>query len=770
MAKKKEELSALQKRAIEYGNEIKQIEDFVEQVRKTPDVYIGEVYGSKAFFTMLREIVQNSLDEIAKGAAFSKIIFIEYDERTHCITIQDNGRGIPHGKIEIIFGSSHTSSNYDKKPGEYSSGKNGMGASVTCALSSSFIVESYVVGKGVHAEFHEGHFWKKGEVEIKCDENAQGTKISFIPNEAIIGEITATAQDVYNFIAHIIPSTTLGTHVEYIGIDKKGKKAVIESIDNQDGIMTYLINMTTNPYIEPVVVYVDDGTHRLHAAFTYDISAENGMESITALNNTCPTDGGTHVDGTLDGICKYFRDYMNKIYLVNTKSKITCTAQDIRQGLKLAICSCHLYHSYNGQAKETLSNPDMKPFCSQAMVNGLNEWFKTHSNDLQKLCKYFKEVAEMRLKTDKEKVKLSTKFESSSLSGLPSKYLKPNGKKGTELIIVEGDSAFGAARNVRDQATQGIFPVRGKIPNVFEKSRTEVLANAEIAGILTIIGAGYGKNFDLDKCRVERVIIMADADPDGAHIRTLVLRFLCMYCKPLVMAGRVYAALPPLFAIQIGKGKYKYFTTMLDFVKYVQKEFSKSCTLAIGKKVLSPKEVTALLYNNSDYVTELDKIANTYAIDPYLLEDMLKLRKQPFKKFQAGIMKKYRFLNVTLSSSGKTYIIQGIANEKYHEVFFDDRLIHECANVLPCIDGSEDIYILNGLSVSLYTVMQEFNKFMPPKLERFKGLGEMDPSQLAPSTLRPDGDRVLVQYTIENFEKELEEMRYINSNKDMLLK
>ena len=175
----------------------------------------------------------------------------------------------------------------------------------------------------------------------------------------------------------------------------------------------------------------------------------------------------------------------------------------------------------------------MKPFCSQSIINGLNEWSKTHSSDLQKLCKYFKEIIEMRMRQDKEKVKLSTKFEASSISGLPAKYLKPNGRRNCELVIVEGDSAFGSARNVRDQATQGIFPIRGKMPNVFEKSRADVLANAEVAGILTIIGGGYGKNFDLDKCKVDRVIIMADADPDGAHIRTLVLRFLAVYCKPL---------------------------------------------------------------------------------------------------------------------------------------------------------------------------------------------------------------------------------------------
>lgn len=765
MSKKQE--TSLEERAKNYGNEIVQLSDFVEQVRQTPDMYIGKVFGSKAFLTMTREIFQNSVDEILKGNAFSPNIFVTYDERNHQITVLDNGRGVPHGKIGIIFGSSHTSSNYKKQPYNYSAGKNGCGASVTCALSSLFTVDSYVVGKAVHAEFIEGHLWKKGEVNIKCPSDAQGTLITFIPNESVIGEVVTTWKDVYDLLAIITPSAALGTHVEYTGIDKTGKKH-IETIENRDGIMTYLINMTTRPFIEPVLIFNDDGEHRLQAAFTYDTSVENGEEAIIGLNNTCPTDGGTHIDGCIDGITRFFRDYMNKIFLVNTKSKLTCTVNDIRQGLKLAVCSCHLNASYNGQAKETLANPDMKPFCSQSVINGLNEWSKTHANDLQKLCKYFKEIIEIRMRQDKEKVKLSTKFEASSISGLPAKYLKPNGRRNCELVIVEGDSAFGSARNVRDQAIQGIFPIRGKIPNVFEKSRADVLANAEIAGILTIIGGGYGRNFDLDKCKVDRVIIMADADPDGAHIRTLVLRFLAMYCKPLVMAGRVYAALPPLYGIPEKKG-YRFFTDKLDFVKFIQKEFSKTYIIkTIKNKDLSPKEVTRLLYNNADYVAELDKIANTYAIDSYLLEEILVNRKLPFTKFKSTIKKKFRFLEI--EQNGNIVIIKGVANEKYHEVFVTERLFTECKDIIPYIDNSDNEYILNGQAVSLYTVMHEFNRFMPPKLDRFKGLGEMDPAMLGPSTLRPDGDRLLVQYTFENFEKELEEMRYINSNKDLLLK
>ena len=768
MATRKKEQPSLEERAKNYGSEIQQISDFVAQVRQTPDVFIGKVKENAAFITMTREIFQNSIDEILKGNAFSPLIKVHYDERNHQVTVSDNGRGIPHGKIGVIFGESHTSSNYVKEPYKYSAGKNGCGGSTTNALSSKFTVDSYVLGKAVHVEFIEGHIWKKGEQKIECPKDAQGSVISFIPNEQVIGEVTSTWKDIYDLLAMITPSAPIGTVVEYSAVDKRGVKHA-ETIVNKDGIITYLINMTQQPFIAPIIISNDDGTRKMDVAFTYDTTVDNGFEDIVSLNNTCPTDGGTHVMGCLDGITRYFRDYMNKIFLANTKNnKLVCTVNDIRQGLKLAVSTFHLKALYNGQAKELLDNDDMKPFCSQTIMNGLNEWAQSHSGELQKLCKYFKEVIEMRLRQDKEKVKLSSKFEASSLTGLPAKYLKPNGTKDLELIIVEGDSAFGSARNSRDPNTQGIMPVRGKLPNAFEKTIVEMLNNPEVAGILHILGCGYGKNFDITKCKFKKIIFMADADPDGAHIRTLLLRIFLVFCRPLVEAGMVYAALPPLYGIP-ERGGYRYFTDMVDFVKYIQKGFCQTYEVKTSKgKVMTQKEVTQLLVNNADYVSEMNKVANTYAIDPLLLEDILINRGLPFNKFKAAFKKKYRFLD--FEQRGDIIIITGVCYEKYHEVFVSNQLIYESRNVIPFIDTSDTSYMLNDVASSLYMVMSQFERFIPSKLDRYKGLGEMNPDMLGKSTLRPDGERLLIQYTVDKFEKELEEMRYINSNKDMLLK
>ena len=762
----------LEERVKNYSKEIRQISDFVAQVRQTPDMYIGKVRGNLAFSTMVREIFQNSVDEILKGNAFTPNIYVSYDESSHTVVIEDNGRGIPHGKIGIIFGTSHTSSNYTKTEYVYSAGKNGCGGSTTNALSHKFIVDSYMLGKGKHVEFNEGHIWDKGEVDID-GEGMQGTRITFYPNEDVIGQVTSTWKDIYDLLAIITPSTPIGTHVEYNGIDSRGVTHS-ETITNTDGIMAYLINMTQSPFIEPIYIEKDNGTMKIQCMFTYDTSAENGYETIISLNNTCPTDGGTHVDGALDGICKFFRTYMNKIYLANqkNKNKLICSANDIRQGLKLAISTFHLYALYDGQAKSILSNPDMVQFASETIQEGLNEWSKTHSNDLQKICQYFKEVIELRMKSEKEKVKLSSMFSSSLLSGgLPAKYLKPNSRHGNlELVIVEGDSAFGSARDSRDQAVQGIFPIRGKMPNAFTTSREKMLKNEEVTAILSIIGAGYGRNFDINKCKVSRVIIMADADPDGAHIRTLVLTFLMVYCRPLVEAGRVFASLPPLYGVEKGKKNFIFFKDKLEYTNYIQREFSKQNSIKDSKgRILNQKEVVSLLFNNFEYVDELEKISNTYAIDPYLLEDIIVNRNMTNPtKLESKLKKKYRFLNVV--SRNNILCIEGICNEKYHEVYLTPALMYDIDRYLSqYINSGINEYYLNDIKCTLYSIMKEFERFTPPKLSRFKGLGEMDPKDLGISTLRPDGNRRLIQYTVNDIIGEVEQMRYICSNKSTLL-
>lgn len=760
----------------EYAKEIVQITDWVAKARQTKDVYIGRVAGNSAFLTMAREIIQNAIDEILKGNSIRPHFTVWYDENTKKITVEDNGRGIPHGMIGTIFGTDHTSSNYNKVAGSgnYSAGKNGCGASITNALSKLFTVDSFILGKGVHAEFHDGYLWDKGEVPIAAD-GRQGSIVSFIPDENEIGKVTATCGDVYGLIYMMMPATPIGTSVEFNGVDLKGRKHS-EFFTNTEGILTHLKQLTSTPYIQEIGAYADNGTMKVDLMFTYDTQSQEDEERVISLNNTCPTNGGTHVDGAIDGICKWFKNYMNKIYLTKSKSKVVCTNNDVKTGLRLAISTFHLFASYNGQAKELLDNEDMFPFVSNTVMEALDNWSRAKPKDLEKMAKWFKQVIDLRMRMSKEKVKLSSSFTSSLFTGYPAKYIKPNSNKDVELIIVEGDSAFSSCRNARDPNTQGILPIRGKLPNAYIHPPEKILANEEIASIISICGAGYGKKFDINKCKISRLIIMTDADADGAHIRNLILATIALYMRPLLEHNMVYSATPPLYGLKLPgkKGKkatYQYFKTQEDFIEYVRNRFVKDYSISyIDGKPISKSDLTKLLVKNIDYISCVDRISRFYAIEPNFLEDLLinYTTASSINTFKKYINKKYPFAKVEYIKQYDTVMITGVVNRLVHNVAINGSFLAECIDIIQHLKESPNQYIVNSNVVSLYGLMSIFTNYIPSNIQRFKGLGEMSERMLKESTLNKD-NRVLYRYSFEDIEKEIAYMRNLNDNKDILL-
>ena len=435
------------------------IDDPVEAVRKLPDVYIGAL-GNAGYLNMYREIVQNSLDEIIKGNTLDKNIIISFDERTHTCIIEDNGQGIDINMLVPVFSVLHSSSNYDKKEGsgEYSSGKNGMGATITNYLSKFFIVESYRPdGSAGKVEFEEGRINSKGLQNIKSKKDKHGLITTFCPSD-MMGQITVTVDEIRNLTWLITNLCLPGTRITFNTIDSMGRanKVIIE---NKNGIVDLLNSICEKKVVNPVYYTEDNGTMKAEVLFSYDI-ANMDDPIVMGFANMCPTTGGTHIDGYLDAIIKYFRDYMNKIYLVNNK-KLQVNAQDIRTGLRAVVSVFHVAPMFSGQSKQFFSKEDMKGFIYDVTLKALENWAQSNPNELQKICKYLKEVCEIRMKSDNEKIKMSDKYTASVVSGMPAKYKKPNGKGPFELWIVEGDSCASAMENNRDKASQAIFPIRG---------------------------------------------------------------------------------------------------------------------------------------------------------------------------------------------------------------------------------------------------------------------------------------------------------------------
>lgn len=419
-------------------------------------MYIGSK-GNVGWKACIREIFQNAVDEAIRKESPCHYIKLTFDERDQSAIIEDTGRGIPHGQIITIYASQHTSSNYTKKPYEYTSGVHGVGSGVAMALSKSFDIYSYVLGKAKHVHFDAGIPWDAGEKEIPCPSDRQGTTITMCPDLSVLDNVDLVCEDILDLVLKVYPLMNIGDRIDFIGIDKSGKIKYQEELVNKDGIISSLMIRTQTPLVTPIYYKDDTGYMKAEIAFTYDSSDLTSAEDIVSYANFTPTTGGTHVTGFVEGLCNFFRNYMNKIYL-GEKSKVTVINNDVKAGLKVIIASAHLNPVFAGQFKGILSNEDMHKYIKDLTTKSLEEWSKTSPGDLQKICKFIKEIAEIRMKSDDSKIKLSNNYEASALTGKPKKYVAPSGNKDLELIIVEGDSALGSAKNSRDASKQGIFP------------------------------------------------------------------------------------------------------------------------------------------------------------------------------------------------------------------------------------------------------------------------------------------------------------------------
>ena len=498
-----------------YIDEFRSYDTFSDAVRHLPGMYIGAT-GNIGWKACLREIFQNAADEMIKMESPCNYIRFEFDERNQSACIVDNGRGIPHGHITKIYTSAHMSTNFEetKRPYEYSSGTHGVGGGVAMALSYKFVVSSAVLGVVHTMEFERGKAKYEKEKETKAPADfQQGTYIYLEPDNEIIGNTNLSVDEVYQtLVLKIFPLIPRGYVIDFIG-RKFDNTTFTQHLVNTEGIKWDLMRKVQKPLIDPIEFSNDTGTMRFHAIFTYDPSDMNDREDIDAYANYTPCIG-VNVDGFLSGLCSFFMGYVNKIYLKN--AKITVNSSDIKTGLKAVVDAAHLKPTFTGQGKVAINNPDLERFIIDLTKKSLDAWSKTNPSDLNKLCKYFKDIAEVRTKLENGKTKLSNQYEKSVISGDPAKYVKASGKTNLELFIVEGDSAAGSAKMGRDATNQAIFSIRGKIPNAFNTPKAKLFKNAEIAAITKIITGldRYDPEFDPHKSRFKKIIIMADADPD----------------------------------------------------------------------------------------------------------------------------------------------------------------------------------------------------------------------------------------------------------------
>ena len=539
----------------EYGADQIQILEGLEAVRKRPGMYIGST-SSRGLHHLVYEIVDNAVDEALAGYCKNIEITIEED---NSITVVDDGRGIPVGTnhkagksaLEVVFTVLHAGGKFGGGGYKVSGGLHGVGASVVNALSTWLTVEVYKDGKIYGQSYKRGKADDAVKVIGECDENLHGTKVHFLPDAEIFEET------VYDY-------DTLKQRLRETAFLTKGLKITITDV-RENSHHNHVFHYEGG--IKEFVEYLNRGKEALYDEVIYCEGKQNGVYVEVALqhndsfndstfsfvNNVITPEGGTHLAGFRNALTKTFNSYAREKKILKD-SDPALTGDDIREGLTAIISIKIEEPQFEGQTKQKLGNSEARGAVDSVVSEKLTYFLEQNPDVAKNICE--KSLLAQRAREAARKARDLTRRKTSLDGGtLPGKLADCSDKdpKNCEIFIVEGDSAGGSAKTARSRATQAILPLRGKILNV-EKARLDrIYDNAEIRAMITAFGTGIHEDFDIEKLRYDKIIIMTDADVDGAHIATLMLTFLYRFMPELIKQGHVYLATPPLYKVEKNK-------------------------------------------------------------------------------------------------------------------------------------------------------------------------------------------------------------------------
>ena len=540
-----------------------QVLEGLEAVRKRPGMYIGTT-DVKGLHHLVWEIVDNSIDEALAGFCNAIEIVINKD---NSITVKDNGRGIPVGKhaktgistVETVYTVLHAGGKFGGGGYKVSGGLHGVGASVVNALSSYVTVTVYKEGKIHETKFADGGKIVQNLTVIgDCDINRTGTTVTFKPDATIFDT------DIYDY-------ETLKVRTRELAFLNKGLKLTLrDDRDNEDttgdtflyegGISEYVrfINQGKTPVHEKIIhLEGEDSGVQFEVALQYNTTYNANIYSF--VNNINTHDGGTHEEGVRRALTRIINNYARKANLLKEKDE-NLTHDDVKEGITMIVSCKHPNPQFEGQTKGRLGNSEVRKLADNVFAEGFERFLMENPDEAKVIVN--KAMLACRARNAAKKAREMTRKTELSQTSFFGKLsdCKSKDPSVSEIFIVEGDSAGGSAKEGRDSMTQAILPLRGKILNVEKARLDKALANEEIRTIITAFGTGIGQEFDLNKLRYDKIIIMTDADVDGSHIRVLLLTLFYRFFKPIVEAGHVYAAQPPLFRITHGKTR-KYVLT-----------------------------------------------------------------------------------------------------------------------------------------------------------------------------------------------------------------
>jgi DNA gyrase subunit B len=540
----------------EYGAESIKVLEGLEGVRRRPAMYIGST-GEDGIHHCVYEVIDNSVDEAMAGHGDKITISINKDGS---VTVIDHGRGFPvdmHPQfkipaVQVALTKLHAGGKFDKDSYKISGGLHGVGVSCVNALSIKLIVEIKREGKIYRQEYSRGNATTKLKVVGSCDRKETGTTLTFFPDE----DIFSTTKFKFK---------TLETRFREIAFLNAGLKIILkdettgkkEEFFASGGLIEFAkwINKSKE-VLHPKPIYFKKEMNDviIEVAIQYN---SGYRENIFGFVNTINTvEGGTHVSGFKTALTRVVNDYVKKKGMLKNES---LSGEDVREGLTSIISLKLAEPQFEGQTKTKLGNSEVKGFVDSMVTTALTEFFEENPGVAKRIISKALDSAKARLAAKKAK-DLVRRKNAFSLGGLPGKLSDCSSKKNedSELYLVEGESAGGSAKTARDRNTQAILPLRGKILNVEKSNPARALSSEEITNMITAIGTGVGEQFNLEKLRYKKIVIMCDADVDGEHIKTLLLTFFFRFMPQLIENGNIYAAMPPLYRVRKKKDHYVY--------------------------------------------------------------------------------------------------------------------------------------------------------------------------------------------------------------------
>ncbi len=779
----------------EYSSDSIKVLKGLEAVRKRPGMYIGDTDDGSGLHQMIYEVLDNSIDEALAGYCDKIEVILNADGTA---TIIDNGRGIPVDlhkteKIpaaQLIMTELHAGGKFDQNSYKVSGGLHGVGVSVVNALSENLILEINRDGKLHNIEFSNGIVTKElnviGNSEKNDNKFLTGTKITFLPTTKIFKDINFNFKIIEKRLREL---AFLNTGISIFLTDKRQAKDKNIHFRYDGGIKEYVKYLNEGKNLinsSPVFFQGEKNNISIECALQWTDSYHEN--TICFTNNIIQRDGGTHLAGFRGALTRSIVNYINK----NTKSSNNITGEDAREGLTCIISVKLPDPKFSSQTKDKLVSSEVRPVIESTSLNKLEQWIEENPSEIKKVIDKIIEASNAReaARKARELTRRKTGLENTSLPGKLADCQEKNPEL-SELFIVEGDSAGGSAKQGRDRKNQAILPLRGKILNVERANDKQVLTSNEIGALITAIGAGVGNptddndqnklegKFDVSKMRYHKIIIMTDADVDGSHIRTLLLTFFYRHMKPIIDSGRLYIAQPPLYRLKKGNSTV-YKKDDDDLESYLIEEGLKNSIFEnTQKSKVAGEELKNIIYLSKKtknlVIPLLRRVDNKDIIEHAAIVRGLDLRNLSDQNIGKEIAKYLQQrLNLISNISQKNWVVTHKNNtllfertirgftEKY--TLDENFLITPEARALNEIkdDLMENFYRLKESGCgTLINKNEEYKIFGPLNLidkvldigksglqiNRYKGLGEMNPDQLWETTL-DQNERVLLAVKI----------------------